>query len=96
MIRRHEAAGAAVALDQTAHHHMLSRGLRDAGRLPVGVGGEVEKQEAVRDGQGTDDGCGGVALARTASGVGLNLQNSGAAVPNWSQFLISVNKLSGH
>jgi hypothetical protein len=33
MIRRHEAAGAAVALDQTAHHHMLSRGLRDAGRL---------------------------------------------------------------
>src|ERR1700730_12723244 len=38
----------------------------------------------------------GVALARTASGVGLNLQNSGAAVPNWSRFLISVNKLSGH
>jgi hypothetical protein len=60
MIRRHEAAGAAVALDQTAHHHMLSRGLRDAGRLPVGVGGEAEKQEALRDGQGTGDGCGGL------------------------------------
>jgi hypothetical protein len=59
MIRRHEAAGAAVALDQTAHHHMLSRGLRDAGRLPVGVGGEAEKQEALRDSQGTGDGCGG-------------------------------------
>jgi len=95
MIRRHEAAGAAVALDQTAHHHMLSRGLRDTGRLPVGVGGEAEKQEALRDGQGTGDGCGG-ALARTASWVGLSLQNSGAAVPNWSRFLISVNKLSGH
>jgi hypothetical protein len=59
MIRRHKAAGAAVAIDQTAHHHMLSRGLRDAGRLPVGVGGEAEKQEALRDGQGTGDGCGG-------------------------------------
>jgi hypothetical protein len=42
------------------------------------------------------DAGGGWLLARTASGVGLNLQNSGAAVPNWSRFLISVNKLSGH
>ena len=48
-----------LALDQASHQHMLRRRVRDAGRLPVGVGGEAEKQEALRDGQGTGDGCGG-------------------------------------
>jgi hypothetical protein len=35
-----------IALDQARHHHLLRRGVRDAGRLPVGAGGQAEKQEA--------------------------------------------------
>jgi hypothetical protein len=38
-------------LDKAAHHHALRRGLRDAGRLPVGAGGKAEQQEALRDGE---------------------------------------------
>jgi hypothetical protein len=38
-----------LALDQASHQHMLRRRVRDAGRLPIGVGGEAEKQEVLGD-----------------------------------------------
>ena len=36
LVRQREARRGTVALDQAAHHHVLRRGVCDAGRLPVG------------------------------------------------------------
>lgn len=41
-----------IALDQTAHHHILRHGVGNACLLPIGVRGEAKKQEALGHGEG--------------------------------------------
>jgi hypothetical protein len=48
LIGQHIAARDPFALDQPTHHHLLRRGVRDAGALPVGLGRETEQQDALR------------------------------------------------
>ncbi len=45
-----------VALDQTPDHHLLRRGVGDAGGLPVRVGGEAEQEEPFGHGEFGCDG----------------------------------------
>jgi hypothetical protein len=37
LVRHRVAHGGVIALDQAADDHLLRRGVRDAGRLPIGV-----------------------------------------------------------
>lgn len=50
-----------VGLDQISDDHVLSRGVRHAGFLPIGIGREAEKQDTFRD----------VSAAAIEPGVGL-------------------------
>jgi hypothetical protein len=61
-----EARGPSVALDKAADHHVLLRGVRDAGLLPIGVRRETEEQQA----------SGTVSSAAIDSAVGLGMPDT--------------------